>query len=145
MAMRSRVGSRLIMGGLSSAWGVGDCRSGASNRAAVLQAQGRLVPWYSCLAMLVSDEVARRENKKFSMWLRRAQFRTPFATSPAHHHPHRKEASHNPSNTTLIHSLIHGQPPTRRPSIPGQSSIGTGGQDSAGAHSIGPMGDEMWL
>ena len=28
------------------------------------------------LAMLVSDEVARRENKKFSMRLRRAQFRT---------------------------------------------------------------------
>ena len=28
------------------------------------------------LAMLVSDEIARRENKKFSMRLRRAQFRT---------------------------------------------------------------------
>ena len=31
-------------------------------------------------------------------------------------------------------TLIHSQPLTRWPSIPGQSSVGTGGQDSVGAH-----------
>ena len=42
------------------------------NRQAI---QGKLA-YTEFLAMLVSDEVARRENKKFSMRLRRAQFRT---------------------------------------------------------------------
>ena len=44
----------------------------ARNRQAM---QGKLA-YTEFLAMLVSDEVARRENKKFSMRLRRAQFRT---------------------------------------------------------------------
>ena len=42
------------------------------NRQAI---QGKLA-YTEFLAMLVSDEVTRRENKKFSMRLRRAQFRT---------------------------------------------------------------------
>ena len=42
------------------------------NRQAI---QGKLA-YTEFLAMLVGDEVARRENKKFSMRLRRAQFRT---------------------------------------------------------------------
>ncbi len=42
------------------------------NRQAI---QGKLA-YTEFLAMLVSDEIARRENKKFSMRLRRAQFRT---------------------------------------------------------------------
>ena len=44
----------------------------ARNRQAI---QGKLA-YTEFLAMLVSDEVARRENKKFSLRLRRAQFRT---------------------------------------------------------------------
>ena len=42
------------------------------NRQAI---QGKLA-YTEFLAMLIGDEVARRENKKFSMRLRRAQFRT---------------------------------------------------------------------
>lgn len=44
----------------------------ARNRQAI---EGRLA-YTEFLAMLVSDEIARRENKKFSLRLRRAQFRT---------------------------------------------------------------------
>jgi DNA replication protein DnaC len=44
----------------------------ARNRQAV---EGKLA-YTEFLAMLIGDEVARRENKKFSMRLRRAQFRT---------------------------------------------------------------------
>ncbi len=43
----------------------------ARNRQAI---QGKLA-YTEFLAMLVGDEVARRENKKFSLRLRRAQFR----------------------------------------------------------------------
>ncbi len=44
----------------------------ARNRQAI---EGKLA-YTEFLAMLVSDEIARRENKKFSLRLRRAQFRT---------------------------------------------------------------------
>jgi DNA replication protein DnaC len=44
----------------------------ARNRQAI---EGKLA-YTEFLAMLIGDEVARRENKKFSMRLRRAQFRT---------------------------------------------------------------------
>jgi hypothetical protein len=44
----------------------------ARNRQAI---EGKLA-YTEFLAMLISDEVARRENKKFSLRLRRAQFRT---------------------------------------------------------------------
>lgn len=44
----------------------------ARNRQAI---DGKL-PYTEFLAMLIGDEVARRENKKFGMRLRRAQFRT---------------------------------------------------------------------
>jgi len=45
----------------------------ARNREAI---QGKLA-YTDFLALLISDEVARREQKKFSSRLRRAQFRTP--------------------------------------------------------------------
>jgi len=44
----------------------------ARNRQAI---EGKLA-YTEFLAMLIGDEIARRENKKFSMRLRRAQFRT---------------------------------------------------------------------
>lgn len=44
----------------------------ARNRQAI---EGKLA-YTEFLAMLVGDEIARRENKKFSLRLRRAQFRT---------------------------------------------------------------------
>ena len=44
----------------------------ARNRQAI---EGKLA-YTEFLAMLIGDEVARRENKKLSMRLRRAQFRT---------------------------------------------------------------------
>ena len=71
----------------------------ARNREAV---QGKLA-YTDFLAMLIGDEVARREIKKFSMRMRRAQFRT---TKTLEHF----EFERLPKlNRTLIHDLATGR------------------------------------
>jgi DNA replication protein DnaC len=88
----------------------------ARNRQAI---EGQLA-YTDFLAMLIGDEVARRENKKFSMRLRRAQFRTTKTLEQF-------EFERLPKlNRSLIHELASGRYLSERAPvlIVGPSGIG---------------------